>query len=148
MTQDTWDIIEGDFRTWPETRGGEVSAEAFAEAFAAFPFPIDPDYRAFVLRHGGGEVGSYRFFGLILPPSMNPHASGARTAPEMTEAFRRHGWPHVDQWLVFTTDAAGYPVGFRPDGTVALATGDTGEVHPLEDNFERFVRRRCFYLPD
>ena len=147
MTAETWNIIESDFNEWPDTRGGEVSAVEFDCAFAFVRSPFDTDYREFVLRHGGGEVGSWRIFGLRLAPSMGPHASGADTAPRLTEAFRQVNWPHVADWLVFATDGAGYPVGFTPAGSVARAAGDTGEVHWLENGFEQFVRKRCFGLP-
>ena len=145
MKQDTWNLIHCDFLKYPETRARPVLPEEFEEAFAFIPFVIDSDYREFVLRHGGGDVGSYPVYGLRLARSMGQFR-GARTAPELTRAFRGDGWPHVANWLVFSFDSSGLPIGFRPEGDVALADRHAGEAIWVADNFEHFLRRYCFQI--
>src|SRR5690348_11362384 len=111
MNNATWRMLEEAFNRWPRSRAAPVGAEEFDNAMDGFGIPVDPDYREFVLRYGGGLVGADPIYGLRKAEMMGT-VGGNATAPALTRAFREKRWPGVDDWLVFSIDQGGNPVGF------------------------------------
>ena len=64
MNSETWSIIDESFARWPESKASGVSADEFERGVAPFGPHLDPDYREFVLRYGGGIVGPNPIDGL------------------------------------------------------------------------------------
>jgi hypothetical protein len=56
MNEDTWVRMEEGFNRWPQSKASPVDPAEFDQAMQSFG-PIDPGYREFVLRCGGGVVG-------------------------------------------------------------------------------------------
>ncbi len=63
-----------------------------------------------------------------------------------THHYRKQGWPGTDEWLVFSWDLAGNPIGLDKDGKVWICDHDFGGVQLLEDNFESYLRKWCLKL--
>jgi hypothetical protein len=140
--------IDDDFRRFPRSRGGEVAPHEFDTRIAMRGFPVDPDYREFVLLHGGGYIGHLPIFGLRSGSGM-PSVAGASTAPEVTEGFRKLGWLEVDGWLVISADQGGNPIGLSHDGKIRVADAtETSSVIELASSFADFVKRECLRLSD
>lgn len=54
MDEKTWRIIDERFRKHPKARASAVDVSEFERVMGGVSRPIDPDYREFVLRYGGG----------------------------------------------------------------------------------------------
>ena len=143
MHDDTWRMIAGRFQQRPETKACPVDAEEFDRIMQQFGTRIDRDYREFVLRYGGGFVGPNPVFGLRKAEMMGT-VGGKGTAPEITQWFKNRHWPGVEDWLIFSIDQGGNPVGFAPDGTVWLSDQlDFGQMVQLATGFEDYILKWC-----
>ena len=104
---------------------------------------IDADYRQFVLRYGGGIVGATPIYGLRKAEFMG-NVGGKNTAPEITAWFRERGWPVINNWLVFSIDQGGNPVGLAADGKVWLADQlDFKQIVQIATGFEDYLLKWC-----
>src|SRR5262245_23923021 len=117
VNEETWETIEERYRRSPETKATAVAAAEFDQAMSVFGTRIDPDYREYVLRYGGGLVGPNPIYGLRRAEWMGA-IGGNGTAPDITRWFRDKCWPGTQNWLVFSIDQGGNPIGFATDGTV------------------------------
>ncbi len=136
MKPETWDLIEQKYRRSPSYRAIGVSDDEFDRAFVYYKVPLD--YREFVLRYGGGYVGTYPIFGLRLAESMGT-IGRKHTAPEITEVYRQRHWPGGDSLLVFSVDQSGNPVGLASDGSVWISDVTSDQVQKLGNDFEEFL---------
>ena len=142
MNATTWARIEADFSRWPKSKASPVDSDEFDEAMQSFG-PIDPDYREFVLRYGGGIVGPNPIYGLPKATFMGT-VGGKSTAPDLTEWFRAKQWPGIDDWLIFAIDQGGNPIGFAKDGTVWLSDQlDFKQIVQLASGFEEYLLKWC-----
>jgi hypothetical protein len=145
MRPETWQAIDEMFREDPVLRAGEVPYEEIDAAAAQAGFQLDSDYREFVHRHGGAIVGPYPVYGL-----RRAHVMGRKEGSvfDLTRDFKRQRWPGVHDWLVFSIDHAGNPVGLGKDGKVWISDHDAGVVEVIANSFEDYLRKRCLNLTD
>jgi hypothetical protein len=142
MHGETWAKIEKGFRRWPKSRASAVDSAEFEQAMQAYG-PVDPDYREFVLRYGGGIVGPNPIYGLRRADWMGT-IGGKSTAPDVTQWFREKKWLGIDDWLIFSVDQGGNPVGFAKNGTVWLSDQlDFKQVIQLASDFEDYLLKWC-----
>jgi sugar lactone lactonase YvrE len=67
---------------------------------------------------------------------------------DLTREFRRQGGPGVNEWLVFSIDHAGNPIGLDKDGNVWICDHDAGVVQVIAKSFEEYLRKRCLKMGD
>jgi len=146
MNEETWKVIEERFSRWPQDRASPVDAAEFDQAMTDFAPNVDEDYRAFVLRYGGGFVGPNPIYGLRKAEWMGT-VGGKATAPELTQLFRGKQWPAVQDWLIFSIDQGGNPVGLAQDRTVWLSDQlDYPQIVQLASGFEDFLLKWCLKI--
>ncbi len=142
MNEDTWAQLEKSFHKWPQARATPVTATEFDQEMRPF-LPIDADYREFVLRYGGAIVGPHPIYGLRKPCFMGT-VGGKATATELTLMFRETQWKGIDQWLIFSIDQGGNPIGFAADGAVWLSDQTNfGQVLQIASGFEDYLLKWC-----
>ena len=142
MMEETWERLDKDFRRWLQAKATPVDAAEFDKAMLSY-VPIDRDYREFVLRYGGAIVGPNPIYGLRKPEFMGT-VDGRATAPEVTQWFRGKNWAGIDQWLIFSIDQGGNPIGFATDGTVWLSDQtDFRQVLQIASDFEDYLLKWC-----
>jgi hypothetical protein len=138
MRIETWSLINQGFQKFRSSWAECIGASEFDEAFVGFPFT--PEYRDFVLRYGGGFVGTYPIYGLRLAESMGMIEQKS-TAPEITKFFREQKWPGAENWLIFSIDQSGNPIGFDASGAVWISDSLGPAIVKLGDSFEDFLRK-------
>jgi hypothetical protein len=143
MNNNTWDMINERFQRRPQARAAAIAAEDFDRLMAIFKPNIDPDYREFVLRYGGGIVGADSIYGLRRAEWMGT-IGGKDTAPDITQWFRDRNWPGIRDWLIFTVDQGGNPIGLAPDQTVWLSDQlDFKQIVQVASGFEDYLLKWC-----
>lgn len=144
MSPETVDRLRSEFDSFPnmvaESRPNEEEIE---QAAAELGVPFTDDYVEFVREFGGAMVGAYPIFGLR-PVSV----MGKRrwSVVEITKLYRQRSVPGADDWVVFSEDHAGNPVGFDTNGAVWTHDHDFGGITQLSDSFEQYVRERCLKI--
>jgi hypothetical protein len=144
MNDTTWSALEKSFDRWPQSKASPVEPSDFDQAMQSYG-QIDADYREFVLRYGGGIVGSNPIYGIRMAEFMGT-VGGARTAPDVTNWFRNQRWPGTDNWLIFSIDGAGNPIGFAADGTVWISDHDSRQISQLASGIEDYLLKWCMRL--
>jgi hypothetical protein len=145
MNDYTWKCMNDRFLRWPQSRAAPVDPADFDRAMSEFGQCVDPDYREFVLQHGGGLVGPTPIYGLRKEEMLGTVAGNA-TAPELTRYFRSKRWPGVEEWLIFSIDHGGNPIGFATDCSVWLSDQlDFGQIVRLASGFEDYLLKWCLY---
>lgn len=145
MDDKTWKMIKKRFAQRPHVKASRVDEREFDEAMKPFGLNIDPDYRDFVIQFGGGIVGSEPIYGLRKAEWMGT-IGGHGTAPEITHWFRLKNWPGIDDWLIFSMDKGGNPIGFAKDGTVWISDLTFGQIDQLAAGFEDFLLKWCLKI--
>lgn len=145
MKSEIWALINQQYVRYRSAWAERVPQDEIDEAFKGLP--SSPDYREFVLRYGGGLVGTHPFYGLRLAEDMGK-IEGKATAPEITLVFRSHNFPGVQEWLVLSTDGFGNPIGMASDGAIWISDGARLQVQKLADNFEGFIRKWALRLAE
>jgi hypothetical protein len=146
MDETTWEKIDDRFQRWPQDRATSVDASEFEIAMAEFEPNIDTNYRRFVLLYGGGFVGPNPIYGLRRTATMGA-IGGMSTAPEITRWFRNKHWPGTEEWLIFSIDQGGNPVGLAKDRTVWLSDQtDFRQIVRIASNFEDYLLKWCLKL--
>jgi hypothetical protein len=141
MTDEAWTLLEGSFEKFPFLKAGSISNEEIDRVFKDFDFPIPNGYREFVHQFGGAVVGQFSIFGIGAPNMMGNDCS---SAIEVTNRFRKEGWPGVKGWLVISTDHSGNPVGLDVEEKIWISDHDHGCIDKLSENFERYIVDWCF----
>jgi hypothetical protein len=136
MRNETWELLERQYRRFRTDRAEGVDGSEFDAKFVGLP--VSADYREFVIRYGGALVGNYPIYGLRMAEDMGT-VRGKRTAPEITQMFRDLKWQSVENWLVFSIDQSGQPIGMPADGSVLISDRGLGQVQQLADSFEDFL---------
>jgi len=141
MNSDTWDRLDQEFDEFPTMRAIEVPSEdeinvASEEVGIAFP----QDYREFLARYGGAMVGPYPVFGLRPVEVMGKNRW---SVVDMTGRLRSSGLDGTSDWIVFSEDQAGNPIGMDADGKVWIYDHDFGGITELASSFEEYIRARC-----
>jgi len=134
--------LEAQFKAYPESRSEPVAIEEIDRAAQPLGVPLPADFREFVARYGGAEVGAFPLYGLRLAPNMERFG----TFVEATSRFRTQGWPGTAEWVVISMDHSGNPVGLDRSGRVWISDHDRGSIEKLADDFEGYIRRWCLKL--
>ena len=145
MNTTTWTAIEEGFSRWPASKAEAIEAAEFDQAMVSYG-TIDADYREFVLRYGGGILGARPIFGLRKAELMGT-IGGNWTAPQITHWFKSRQWLGTKDWLIFSVDHGGNPIGFANDGTVWISDQmDFQQIVQLANGFEDYVLKWCLKL--
>ena len=119
---------------------GPVDRKEVEEVFKSMGRSGDEDYIDFVSRFGGGYVGTYPIYGLKLAESMGT-VDKSSTVTQLTNTFRKRNWSGTTEWVVFTIDQSGNPIGFAEDNSVWISDAATGQIVKLAESFESFLRK-------
>lgn len=141
MNTYTLDKLDKMFAESPVMRAEDVPTEDEVNAASqeiGIPFP--EDYREFLLRYGGATVGPYPVFGLRPTDVMD---DDRWSVLDVTSEVRSSGLDGVSNWIVFSEDHAGNPIGMDADGKVWIFDHDFGGVTELAESFEEYVRTQC-----
>jgi len=144
MKEDTINRLDQEFVEFPVMRSDDVpSDEEIDAASQKIGIQFPEDYRQFLQRYGSAMVGAYPIFGL------RPVAVlGKRrwSVLEMTNQFRSSSSDEFSDWIVFSEDHAGSPIGMDTKGKVWINDHDFGGVTELADSFEEYIRIQCLKL--
>lgn len=140
MRTDTWAAILAKYRQFRSFWAEPVPTGDVDVMLQGLSIQNTDDYREFVARFGGGYVGTYPIYGLRLAESMGS-IGGAKTATELTAVFVKKSWPHAKDWLIFSVDQSGSPIGFAHDGSVWISDWGSKSASKLGDDFEHFIRK-------
>jgi hypothetical protein len=143
MKQDTWNRLEEMFGDAPILKAESVPYLEIDEAAKNERHYITPDYREFIHRYGGATVGPYSIVGLGASDTMSNEEVSAF---ELTKRFRSAGWAGTENWLIFSTDLSGNPVGIDASGEIWISDHENGSVEKLASNFEEYLRKFCLEL--
>ncbi|MGC4002693.1 MAG: SMI1/KNR4 family protein [Pirellulales bacterium] len=107
--------------------------------------PFSSDYRSFLLTFGAAIVGPYPIYGLRPVEVMG---DDSWSVVEMTKQFRAEGVASAHEWIIFSSDHAGNPVGMDRVGKIWIYDHDFGGVAPAAENFEEYLRIWCLGIKD
>lgn len=139
MGPDTLQRLAVIFEQFPEMWAREpVADDEIDRAEARLGVPFATDFRAFIARYGGGHAGSLPVAGLRRWAAAG---RGEWSVVELTERHRSAGWPGTAEWVVFSLDGFGNPIGLDAAGRVWLSDHDSRECVCLEATFEDWLRR-------
>lgn len=144
MTNETIECLRAELAESPILRAVSLpTSEEIDAASLALGVPFVGDYREFLLMFGGAMVGPYPIFGLRPVEVMgNDHWS----VVDVTKHYRNDGVPGTKDWVVFSEDHAGNPVGMDEKGAVWIHDHDFGGISNLASSFEEYVREQCLKL--
>lgn len=144
MSPETVARLRSEFDSFPNmVAESQPTSEEIDQAASELRVPFTDDYVEFLRVFGGAMVGAYPIFGLR-PVSVMGKRRWSVVA--MTKLYRQHSVPGVDDWIVFSEDHAGNPVGFDAKGTVWTHDHDFGGITQLSDSFEHYLRERCLKI--
>jgi cell wall assembly regulator SMI1 len=141
MTDDTWNRLEQKFVECPQNRardGAEYSE--IEDASRQIGVTFNSDYAEFINRYGGASIGAYEIAGLRRAEYMS---SDAETVLDLTRHFQEQRWPGTENWIVFSTDQGGNPIGLDKEGMVWLSDHDSQQIVAICQSFEEFLRTWC-----
>ncbi len=144
MRPDTIDRLDEMFAESPVMRAEEVPTTVEVDAASqqvGVPFP--DDYREFILRYGGAAVGPYPVFGLRASDVME---EDRWSVVDVTNEIRRAGIERASDWIVFSEDHAGNPIGMDINGKVWIYDHDFGGVAEFASSFEEYIRTQCLKI--
>jgi len=145
MTPDTVEKLDLMFLESPVMRAEDVpSVQEVETAEQQIGVPFPDDYREFLLRYGGAMVGPYPIFGLRPCHVMGDDQwSVINVTDEYRCKFRRAGIDCISNWIVFSEDHGGNPVGMDATSTVWIHDHDFGGLSELAAGFEDYIRTHC-----
>lgn len=135
MTPSTWKALDDEYQAFPILMAGPVPASEVAAVSRSLGLGIPEDYANFLVRYGSAIVGPYPIFGLRRIEPMGTDWS----VIEMNRRFRADGWPGVEEWVLFSQDLGGNPIGLSRDGHVWLSDHDHGGTTEIAPTFEAFL---------
>jgi hypothetical protein len=145
MSPDTLHRLDAMFAELPIMRADDVPSEAeIAEAEWEIGVPISKDDREFLLRYGGGMVGSYPIFGLRPVDVMGINRWSVL---DVTREYRSDGAPSVERWVVISEDHGGNPLGMDAVGAIWIHDHDFGGLSAIAGSIEEYIRVNCLKLP-
>ncbi len=132
--------LEKEFQAFPVMTSGAPDAATWDDELAKLDFRPSEDYVEFIRRFGGSIVGPYTVVGIGVSPAMGQEE---RSVSAFTGIFRADDWPGTENWIVFSKDLGGNPIGMDIGGIVWSWDHDAGEMICLADSFERFLLAHC-----
>jgi len=70
-------------------------------------------------------------------------SSDVESVVDLTNHFRKQQWPGAENWVVFSMDQGGNPIGLDADGRVWLSDRDCCQIVAICQTFEEFLRAYC-----
>lgn len=141
MKPDTIERLDGMFTESPVMRAEEVpTTDEIDSASEQVGVPFSDDYREFLLRYGGATVGPYPIFGLRASEVMD---KDRWSLIEVTNEVRQSGLSCVSDWVIFSEDHSGSPIGMDANGRVWIFDHDFGGATELAADFEDYIRTQC-----
>ena len=139
MDRDTIARLEEKFSEFPRARAEGVPLEEIEQVSVSLGFPFPSDYKEFLMRYGGAEVGPFPIFGLRKAAAMGNGCS----VIENTKEFRKTQVPGSADWLIVSEDLAGNVFGLARDGSVYTFDHDFRATMKVAESFEDFLRKEC-----
>lgn len=141
MTPDTIERLDNLFAESSVMRADEVPTnDEVDSASQQVGIPFSEDYRQFLLRYGGAIVGPYPVFGLRGSDVMEEERW---SVIDVTNEVRQSGIDGVSEWVIFSEDHSGNPIGMDANGKVLIFDHDFGGVAELASEFEGYIRTQC-----
>jgi hypothetical protein len=120
----------------PDVFGGPVPESEVARAERRLKAKFPADYREFVLRYGGAQLGHLFVCGLR-PTELGGPEDLVTT---LSERFRSQLLPPFASMVVVAADQGGNPIGFLPPRrAVVTHDHDFGGRHEVAADFEEFL---------
>lgn len=94
---------------------------------------FDPDYINFVRAFGGSVVG------VAIYGFNNSKMLESSSVVDLTDRFRRDGWPGAEGAYVISMDMSGNPVMIDASGSVFTYDHDSGDARSMAASFREFV---------
>jgi len=94
---------------------------------------FDPDYIRFVQAFGGS------FVGVAIYGFNNSKMLESSSVVDLTDRFRRDGWPGAEDAYVISMDMSGNPVMIDASGRVFTYDHDSGDMRSMAASFREFV---------
>jgi hypothetical protein len=94
---------------------------------------FDPDYINFVQAFGGS------FVGVAIYGFNNSKMLESSSVVDLTDRFRRDGWPGAEGAYVISMDMSGNPVMIDASGSVFTYDHDSGDTRSMAASFRDFV---------
>ncbi|WP_010298750.1 SMI1/KNR4 family protein [Candidatus Odyssella thessalonicensis] len=118
--------------------GGPCSKQEITAAQEQLKLKFHKEFVDFLLKYGGGIVGSYYIYGLKRIPLMG---NELWSVTQNTDFYKdKQQWPGIEEWYVISEDGLGNPIGIDPEGKVWVSDHDADfEKTKLADNFEEFL---------
>lgn len=114
-------------------KGGGASIEEIEGAQSKLGVIFDPDYINFVRAFGGS------FVGVPIYGFNNSKMLESLSVVELTDRFRRDGWPGTEGAYVISMDMSGNPVMIDACGGVFTYDHDSGDMRSLAVSFREFI---------
>ena len=148
MKPDTIAQLDRLFLETPILRAEDVpSAEEVETASGEIGIAFPNDYREFVLRYGGAMVGAYPVFGLRFCEVMGDDRwSVVKMTHDYRNGLKAAGVNCATEWVVFSEDHSGNPIGMDCEGRVWTYDHDFGGLAELTSSFEEYIRTHCLKL--
>lgn len=116
------------------------SENEISDAETELGIPFGTDYRQFLLQFGGAMIGPYPIFGLRPVEVMGDNYW---SVVDVTKRYRKDEIPGTNEWIVFSEDHSGNPVGFDQMGVIWTHDHDFDGIRRVCDSFEEYVRTKC-----
>jgi len=143
VTRETIQCLQGKLAESPILHAESLPTDGEIDhASERLGVPFVADYRQFLLLFGGAMVGPYPIFGLRPVEAMGSEWS----VVDVTTRYRNDSVPGCDEWVVFSEDHSGNPIGMDPKGVVWIYDHDFGGIALLASGFEEYVRVQCLGL--
>lgn len=121
-------LLEEQLSQHPEMLAGSVPESKIRDAEMELQFVFPEEYRAYLLRFGGGLVGAQEIAGV----AQAAWASGSHwSVVEVTRRRQDAGWPLAEAGVVVSDDGRGNPIICCADGRLKLPDHDVGDVVDL-----------------
>lgn len=148
MKPDTITLLDRLFVETPILRAKDLpSSEEIETASGEIEIAFPSDYREFILRYGGAIVGAFPIFGLRFCELMGDDRwSVVKMTHEYRNDLKAAGVDCATEWVVFSEDHAGNPVGMDREGKVWIYDHDFGGLTKLASSFEEYIRTQCLKL--
>lgn len=120
--------------------GGSCTIHEILDAQEKLKVKFHPDFIDFLLKYGGGIVGSYYVYGL---KKISLMGSELWSVIQNTQFYKEtQKWPGIGDWYIISEDGSGNPIGIDPEGKVWVSDHDNDfEKVKLANNFEEFLYR-------
>jgi len=104
-------------------------------------FDLPEDYKQFLSLYGAGSVGRNPIFGFGSSKDMGLSQGSAW---DETLLHREQKWQGTENWLVFSVDRSGNPIGLDCNGAVWVSDHNYGSIDKLADSFEDYLWKWCW----